>query len=61
MGALRKEIAGWDSDWSDILPDATMLVLAQDDNSLKRITITPSPETSVATRLGGGNAVAARQ
>jgi len=34
------------------LPDGTLLILAQDDNSLKRITITPSAETSVATLTG---------
>jgi hypothetical protein len=45
--------------WFDVLLDGTLLVLAQDDNSLKRISITPSPDTSVATLLGGGNVSAA--
>ncbi len=39
--------------WWDFAPDGTLSFLAQDDNSLKRITITPSPETSIATMLGG--------
>jgi len=47
--------------WRDFGPDGTLSFLAQDDNSLKRITITPSPETSLATMLGGGTAVAAKQ
>jgi len=45
--------------WFDVLPDGTLLVLAQDDNSLKRITITPSDSTSVATLTGGGTMSAA--
>jgi hypothetical protein len=44
--------------WWDFGPDGTLSFLAQDDNSLKRITITLSPETSLATMLGGGTAVA---
>jgi len=40
--------------WFDVLPDGTLLVLAQDDNSLKRISITPSDSTRVATLTGGG-------
>ncbi len=44
--------------WFDFLPDGTLLVLGQDDNSLKRISITPSPNTAVAQMLGGGTAVA---
>jgi hypothetical protein len=47
------------SSWFDVLPDGTLLVLAQDDNSLKRITITPSDSTSVATLAGGGTMSAA--
>ncbi len=46
--------------WFDFLPDGTLLVLGQDENSLKRITITLSPETSLATMLGGGGTVAAK-
>jgi hypothetical protein len=38
--------------WWDFGPDGTVSFLAQDDNSLKRITITPSAETSVATMTG---------
>ena len=45
--------------WWDFGPDGTLSFLAQDDNSLKRITITMSEATSLATMLGGGNAVAA--
>jgi hypothetical protein len=45
--------------WLDVLPDGTLLVLAQDDNSLKRITITPSDSTSVTTLAGGGTMSAA--
>jgi WD40 repeat protein len=44
--------------WFDFLPDGTLLVLGQDENSLKRISITPSPESSLATMLGGGTTVA---
>jgi|SRR5579863_4040657 len=39
--------------WWDMAPDGSLSVLAQDQNNLKRITITPSAETSFAT-LGGG-------
>jgi len=38
--------------WFDMFPDGTLLILAQDDNSLKRVTITPSADTSVATLTG---------
>ena len=44
--------------WFEFLSDGTLLVLGQDDNSLKRFAITPSSETSLAT-IGGGGAVAA--
>ena len=44
--------------WLDFAPDGSMSFLAQDDNSLKRITITLSDQTSLATMLGGGTAVA---
>ena len=44
--------------WFEFLPDGTLLVLGQDENSLKRLAITPSSETSLAT-IGGGSAVAA--
>lgn len=46
--------------WWDFGPDGTLSFLAQDDNSLKRITITLSPDTSLATMLGGGTSVASR-
>ena len=39
--------------WWEFTPDGRLSFLAQDDNSLKRITITLSPETSLATMLGG--------
>jgi len=43
-------------------PDGTLSLLAQDDNSLKRITIKFLPETSLETMLGGSSGmVAARQ
>jgi WD40 repeat protein len=45
--------------WFDMLPDGTLLILAQDDSSLKRITITPSDSTSLATLGGGGTMSAA--
>jgi len=45
--------------WWDFGPDGALSFLAQDDNSLKRITITLSDTTSIATMLGGGSAVAA--
>jgi hypothetical protein len=44
--------------WLDFAPDGALSFLAQDDNSLKRITITPSDQTSLATMLGGGVSVA---
>jgi hypothetical protein len=46
--------------WWDMLPDGSLAVLAQDQNNLKRITITPSVETSLAS-LGGGGALVARR
>lgn len=46
--------------WWDMLPDGSLAVLAQDQNNLKRITITPSGETSVA-ELGGGGAMVAKR
>jgi hypothetical protein len=55
-GALSKA-----PQWWDFNPDGTLSFLVQDDNSLKRITITPSPETSVATMLGGSGTVAANR
>jgi len=45
--------------WWDFGPNGILSLLAQDDNSLKRITITLSDTTSIATMLGGGSAVAA--
>jgi len=38
--------------WWDMTPDGTLLFLSEDDNSLKRITITPSDATSVASLTG---------
>lgn len=46
--------------WWDMLPDGSLAVLAQDQNNLKRITITPSDETSLAN-LGGGGAMVAKR
>lgn len=45
--------------WFDFNPDGSISFLAQDDNSLKRFTITLSPQTSVATMLGSGGTVLA--
>ncbi len=38
----------------DVSPEGTLSFLAQDDNSLKRISVTPSPDTSLDTLLAGG-------
>ena len=46
--------------WWDMAPDGTLSILAQDEHNLKRITITPSPEISVAT-IGGGSALVAER
>jgi hypothetical protein len=46
--------------WWDMAPDGSLSVLAQDDNNLKRITITPSPETSLAPLGRGGTVLAKR-
>lgn len=46
--------------WWDMLPDGSLTVLVQDSNNLKRITITPSPETNLATMGGGGGITVAR-
>jgi hypothetical protein len=56
-GNSVSSVAGW---W-DFAPDGTLSFLAQDDNSIKRITITLSDQTSLATMLGGGGVVAAKQ
>jgi erythromycin esterase-like protein len=32
-------------------PDGTLSFVTQDDNNLKRVSITPSPETSLETLL----------
>ena len=46
--------------WWDMAPDGSLSVLVQDDHNLKRITITPSAETSVAVLAGGGALLAKR-
>jgi hypothetical protein len=46
--------------WWDMAPDGSLSVLAQDENNLKRITITPSPETNLATLGGDGTVLAKR-
>jgi len=46
--------------WWDMAPDGSLSVLVQDDHNLKRITITPSAETSVAALAGGGALLAKR-
>ncbi len=47
--------------WWDMLPDGSLAVLAQDQNNLKRITITPSADTSLATLGGSGGAMVAKR
>jgi len=42
-------------------PDGNLLVLMQDDTSLKRVSITPSPNTSIATLFGGTPGLATKQ
>ena len=46
--------------WWDMAPDGSLSVLGQDENNLKRITIMPSSEISIATIGGGGSLVAKR-
>ena len=46
--------------WWDMAPDGSLSVLGQDEKNLKRITITPSAQTSLAT-LGGGGAMVAKR
>jgi hypothetical protein len=41
-------------------PDGNLLVLLQDDTSLKRVSITPSPSTSIATLFGAAPGLAAK-
>lgn len=42
-------------------PDGNLLVLMQDDTSLERVSITPSPNTSIATLFGAAPGLAARR
>jgi WD40 repeat protein len=42
-------------------PDGNLLVLMYDDTSLKRVSITPSPNTSIASLFGGAPGLAAKQ
>ncbi|MBS1801848.1 MAG: hypothetical protein JST28_00695 [Acidobacteria bacterium] len=44
--------------WWDMAPDGSLSVLLQDENNLKRITITPSAESGLASLGGGGMLVA---
>jgi hypothetical protein len=46
--------------WWDMAPDGSLSVLVQDERNLKRITITPSAETSIAI-LGGSGAMVAKR
>ncbi len=39
--------------WWDIAPDGTLFILAQENNSLERITVIPSPNTSIQTFVAG--------
>jgi hypothetical protein len=54
QGGFRKET------WQMGL-DGTLSLLMQDDTSLKRVSITPSPNTSIATLFGGAPGLAAKQ
>ena len=47
-------------EWWGFNPDGTLSLLAQDDNSLKRITVTFSSETNVASLAGGHTSLASR-
>ena len=49
---------GFQKETRQIGRDGNLLVLLEDGNSLKRISITPSPDTSLATVGGGGTAQA---
>jgi hypothetical protein len=42
------EEEGW-----QMQPDGTLLVAADVDNAMKRVSVTPSPNTSLATLFGG--------
>jgi hypothetical protein len=42
-------------------PDGNFLVLMQDDTSLKRVSITPSPSTSISTLFGGVPGLSAKR
>ncbi len=43
--------------WWDFNADGSLSFLAQDDNSLKRITVTLSPDMSLATMIGAGTSI----
>jgi hypothetical protein len=39
--------------------DGTLSLLAQDEASLKRVTITPSPDVNISTLVGGASGLSA--
>jgi hypothetical protein len=53
QGGFRKET------WQ-MGPDGTLSLLVQDDSSLKRVSITPSPDTSLATLFSNSNGLSAK-
>ncbi len=50
-------VSGFRKDTWQLGPDNNVLLLMQDDTSLKRVSITPSPETSLSTLLGSSPAL----
>jgi hypothetical protein len=53
VGGLSKQT--WETG-----PDGTLSVILQDQSNTQRYTITPSPQTSIATLFGGGTTVAGK-
>jgi hypothetical protein len=52
--------AGFRKETLQIDPSGALLILSQDATSFTRFSITPSPETSVATMFGGAPGLAAK-
>ena len=51
---LPSPTAGFRKETLQIDPSGALLILSQDATSFTRFSITPSPETSIATLFGGG-------
>ncbi len=51
-------VSGFQKETWQIGPEGNLLVLLQDDKSLNRIAITPSPQTSLSTLFGGTTTLA---